>query len=63
MQHFEPTVATKLSNAYNKTYPVEVEVVAEILVDEDNLREGIARGGVTLVDDMEVEEELLLDNG
>lgn len=37
-----------------------VEVVAEVLADEDHLREAPA-GGVALVDDLEVEEEQLLD--
>jgi len=38
-----------------------LEVVAEVLADEEHLREDLARGGVALVDGLEVEEEELLD--
>jgi hypothetical protein len=39
-----------------------LQVVAEILADEDHLREDLSRGSVALVDGLEVEEEQLLDS-
>lgn len=41
---------------------MKLDAIAEVLADEDNLREGTARGGVTLVDELEIEAEELLDD-